>query len=119
MRKLLVATLSVLGVGFFTATPDQAQSQIVTWTVSGQKSGSSVTTEETFSIVKGVPQPPVTKTTKTSYTNFYPPTTFSSPIGNRNLSGFPQFNSSLPPIPQIQNIRNFGGSQLNKNYLGR
>ena len=32
MRKLLVAALSILGLGFFTAIPDQAQAQVMTWT---------------------------------------------------------------------------------------
>ena len=119
MRKLLVAALSVLSVALVTATPEQSQAQMATWTIYGQQSGSSVRTETISRTVNGVPQPTVTQTSITSYSNVYPPTTYS-PIGSSwNQPITPQFNLNLPIVPQFSNTSNFGNSQWNKNFRGR
>jgi hypothetical protein len=116
MRKLLIAALSVFGLGFFTGNPDQAQAQIMTWTTSGQQSGSSVRTETISRTINGVQQPTITQTSRTSYSNVYPSTTYSAPIGSNWNQ--PQFNLNPPIVPQFSNISNFGSSQWNKNYRG-
>jgi hypothetical protein len=102
MRKLLVAALSILGLGFFSAIPDQAQAQVMTWKTSGQQSGSYIRTVIRSSTVNGIEQPTIIQQASGSFIKEYPQTTFSSPIANWNLSGFSQFSS---------NISNFGGSQ--------
>ena len=116
MRKLLIAALSVLGLGFFTGNPDQAQAQFVTWTTSGQRSGSSVRTETISRTINGVQQPTITQTSRTSFSYVYPSTTYSTPIGSNWNQ--PQFNLNTQISPQFSNISNFGGSQWNKNYRG-
>ena len=133
MRKLLAA-LSVLGLGFFIGNPDQAQAQIMTWTTSGQQSGSYVGTYSSSSTINGVVQPTVTKTVESSYTNVYPVTTITrigsgwnsqavpplrsiSPITHQLPNYGNSFNSVI--VPQPLSIPNLGGYQLNMKHLGR
>ena len=92
MRKLIVTTLSALGVGLLIATPDQAKADF-TWnctsTSSGLQSASSglqsassglqsvsftgnITTQTS---INGVQQPPTTQEIRESYTNVFPSTT--------------------------------------------
>jgi hypothetical protein len=134
MQKLLAATLSALGLALVTATPDQAQAQMFTLRVSGQQSGSFTRTETRTSIVNGVPQPTITQTLNGSWRNVYPES-ISTQIGsNRNLQLVPPFISTPPVtnqflnignfrnsviVPQLPSISNYGGYQLNMNYLGR
>ena len=119
MRKLLIAALSALGVGLIAVTPEQTQAQMVTWTFSGQQSGSSVRTETISRTINEVQQPTITRTSRTSYSNVYPSTTYSAPIGSSwNQPIIPQFNLNPPIVPQFSNISNFGSSQWNKNYQG-
>lgn len=134
MQKLLVAALSVLGLGFFTGNPDQAQAQIMIWTTFGQQSGSYVGTYSSSSTINGVVQPTVTKTVESSYTNISPATTYTQIGSNPNLQ-IVRSVISTPPVthqflnlgnfrnpvivPQSPSISNFGGYQLNMNYLGR
>ena len=64
MQKLLAATFSVFSVALVSATPDQAQAQMWTWTTSGQQSGSSVRTETISRTINGVQQPTITQTSR-------------------------------------------------------
>jgi len=115
MRKLLAA-LSVLGLGFFTGNPDQAQAQIMTWTTSGQQSGSYVGRYSSSSTINGVVQPTVTKTVESSYTNVYPTTTYTQIGSNWNSQNVRSFISTPPVTHQFANHGNSWNSVIVPQY---
>ena len=121
MRKLIVTTLSALGVGLLIATPDQAKADF-TWnctsTSSGVQSGSFTgdITIETY--INGVQQPPTTQKIEESYTNVLQPTTsncVNSNPGNsllQNLNVGNGFNSN-PGNGLLQNLNIGNGFNSN------
>ncbi|MFN5854976.1 MAG: hypothetical protein ACK456_03615 [Pseudanabaenaceae cyanobacterium] len=141
MNKLLVITLTSLGVGMIV---EQAQAQ--TWTVwssttrSGYESGSYSIEGTMNSSINGVPQPTVTKKESNSFLNVYPTTTTSQTTTFQNgitttsqtttfQNGYvnnsnqqivvPKLNYNSPTLPVMPSIPslpnfNFNGTNLRR-----
>ena len=98
MNKLLVITLTSLGVGMIA---EQAQAQ-TTWTMwssttrSGYEYGSYSIEGTMNSSINGVPQPTVTKKESNSFLNVYPTTTTSTTTTFHNGTTTTSQNTTFP-----------------------
>jgi len=103
MRKLIVTTLSALGVGLLIATPDQAKADYLgsfEWAsksvTSGQRSETWTKEQTTIKVINGVEQLPITVKTGGSSTDVFGPIT-KIDGGVAPFLPIPPVNPSFPP----------------------